>query len=251
MAAWQLWTLTGAEPYLERFGALFDELYGVPTPGQNMEQPLLENQAAFLSFALSISVPAGMENLWSQSRKAVVEVADRLLQGASESAFSLLRKPGKPYPFWIVEAEGSAFLIAAHRISEEQRFIDGLVLASGFGMGDNPLNLAFTSGMGANSITAMSVDAEAGRLGSPSGIPAYGPVVIPEDGLPERAWAWDKRRAAGIAHKLEPADLMQWPLYETYFESIQMPAINEFTIHQGMTEQLMRWGYLAQWHFGR
>jgi hypothetical protein len=75
--------------------------------------------------------------------------------------------------------------------------------------------------------------------------------VIPEDGLPERAWAWDKRRAAGIAHKLEPADLMQWPLYETYFESIQMPAINEFTIHQGMTEQLMRWGYLAQWHFGR
>lgn len=251
MAAWQLWAMCGEKSYLDRFRALFDDFYGVPTVAQLLAQPLAENQAAFLSFALSVSVPAGMEALWMQSREVVVGVADKLLEGASESAFSLLRKPGKPYAFWIVEAEGSAFVIAAHRISGEQRFVDALVSASGFGMGDNPLNLAFTSGMGANSIEAMSVDAEAGRLGSPTGIPAYGPVVIPEYGLPERAWSWDKRRAAGIGHKLQPADLMQWPLYETYFESIQMPAINEFTIHQGMTEQLMRWGYLAQWYAGK
>lgn len=251
MAAWQLWVLTGDRHYLALFVAQFDELYGAPTVDRLLGQALAENQAAFLAFALSDSPPGELKDAWEQSRKTVVGVAGKLLEGASESAFSLLRKPGKPYPLWIIEAEGSAFVIAAHRISGEQRFLDALVAASQFAMGGNPLNLAYTSGLGVNSIRAMSVDAESAQLGHPTGIPAYGPVVVPQHGLPRRAWSWDVRKAAGIAHKLNPSDLQQWPLYEAYFESIALPAINEFTIHQGMTEQLFRWGYISQWYAQR
>lgn len=248
MAAWQLWRLAEEDCYFEVFK---DELQAARLVWSNPVAelpPLFENVLPLIDFALADSVPTGWDKEQAWWRNRLVVTADMLTAGAKESGFALLRRPGRDYYFWIVEAEGGAVLIAAHLLSGKSDYLEVLLAATHFAMGANPLNLAYTSGLGSHSIRPMVGDAEFAQWGFPDGIPAYGPVVIPVEGLPKKAWAWDQRRAASLRPCLFPEDLASWPLYETYFQSIALPAINEFTLHQGMSDQALRWGYLAQFY---
>ncbi|MDQ8199429.1 glycoside hydrolase family 9 protein [Pelagicoccus enzymogenes] len=246
MAAFHLWKATREDNY-EAFliSQRLEADDWIQSDGKS-RVPLFENLSPAVEIALSEEYPAALSAFRRKMRVSLPALADRLIEGASESAFRLLRQPGKDYFFWIVESEGSEVLIAAHILTGESRYIDVLEAASHFALGANPLNLSYTSGIGDRSITPMIGDAEFSHAGSPVGIPAYGPCVIPDGVLPRRAWAWDERRSAMLKGTIYPKSIEEWPLYEAYFESISLPAINEFTLHQGMCDQLRRWGYLAQ-----
>lgn len=250
MAVWQLQLLSPERRYESLLRNELDLAWSRWQRTPVGERALFQNLFPIIDLTLADRVPLDLEAMRSAWRGALLATADDLVSGASESAFGLLRKPGCGYFYWIVEAEGSAVLAAAHRLSGAPRYLNALISASHYGMGANPLNLAFTSGLGGRAITPMIGDAEFAQLGYPDGIPAYGPAVIPRGGLPHRAWGWDERRAAALRGTLWPEDITAWPLYETYFESIGLPVINEFTLHQGMSDQLLRWGYLAQYFGG-
>jgi hypothetical protein len=100
--------------------------------------------------------------------------------------------------------------------------------------------------MGQRFIQPFYLDYEYTDLPIPSGIPAYGPVRRQKP-LPESSWGWDKPQAEGFASELQPSDIHRWPLNELYFRYVGFPAMNEFTVQQGMREQLTRWAYLAQY----
>lgn len=249
MAAWQLIQAGATGGYVEALRREVEEVtanWDRTPPGS---RPLFQNLFPVIELVLAREVPPELLEARTKWRGALISTAEELLRGAEESAYGLLRKPGQGYFYWIVEAEGGAVLAAAHRLTGDPRYLAALEGAAHFAMGANPLNLAYTSGLGARSIRPMVGDAEFAQRGYPQGIPAYGPAVIPRDGLPPRAWGWDERRARALQGDLWPPDLTVWPLYETYFESIALPVINEFTLHQGVCDQLLRWGFLAQ-HYG-
>jgi hypothetical protein len=102
--------------------------------------------------------------------------------------------------------------------------------------------------MGQRFIEPFYLDYEYTGLPIPTGIPAYGPVRLDNPLPADNVWGWHERRAQNYAANLMPSDIRDWPLVELYFRYVGYPAMNEYTIQQGMREQLTRWAYLAQ-HF--
>lgn len=138
-------------------------------------------------------------------------------------------------------------MMGAHLLSGEELFINGLLKCSQFSMGVNPLNLCYTTGMGFRFIEPFYLDYEYSGLPIPAGIPAYGPVRLDNPLPPDFVWGWHERRARSYAPSLNPSNIRDWPLSELYFRYVEYSAMNEYTIQQGMREQLTRWAYLAQY----
>lgn len=248
LAALHLYRLTGEPSFHEIFRRSFHEHYG---PTESIRQGLMQqrwlDQKELCLYALlpeRLADPA----LQKACREAVMAAADRLLAGAAESAFPLLRPQNKPYIGWVVQSEGSLLVITAHRLTGAARYLDALVDACQYAMGANPLNLSYTTGLGTRFAYPMIGDAEFAGLGWPGGITTYGPSLFDAKALPETAWSWDQARRKAYASQLTPADICDWPGHELYFRQIGFPAINEFTVQQTMNDTLLRWGYLAQ-HF--
>ena len=100
--------------------------------------------------------------------------------------------------------------------------------------------------MGHRFIYPFHLDSEYGSIDVPAGIPAYGPYYLNPNDVPESSWGWDVNDVEDYKDQLYPSNVLEWPWFETYFQYVGWPAINEFTIHQGMRDQMLRWGYLAQ-----
>jgi hypothetical protein len=91
------------------------------------------------------------------------------------------------------------------------------------------------------------LDSEYGGIPVPSGIPAYGPYILNPNDVPENSWGWDVKDVENYKSQLYPSNATEWPWFETYFRFVGWPAINEFSIQQGIRDQMLRWGYLAQY----
>lgn len=147
---------------------------------------------------------------------------------------------------WLYETIGSYLIIAAHQISENPKFLQALLRVSQYGLGMNPQNAAFTSGIGIRHTIPWDDEAEFQGIKYANGIPVFGPHLIERNGkLPENAFLWCHKRIGEIQKFVYPS-FLEWPVRETYFEMIKLANINEFTIHQNMTNQMYRWGYIAQ-----
>jgi endoglucanase len=203
-----------------------------------------------LSYALLPTKDANPE-IQGDVKNKIQTYAESMLKGLNENSALLLRPSGERVNFSIVEQLGSEYLIGAHLISGEDRYLDGLLKCSHYSMGVNPLNLCYTTGMGHRFIEPFYLDYEYTGLPIPVGIPAYGPVRL-DNPLPlDNVWGWHQRRAQRFASVLKPEDVRHWPLVELYFRYVGYAAMNEFTIQQGMREQLTRWAYLAQCYQNR
>jgi hypothetical protein len=200
-----------------------------------------------LSYALMPSVDTD-NDLQLKIQNRIISDAESLLDGMNENSAFLLRPKDQRVNFSIVEQLGSEFLIGAHLLSGQEQFLEGLLKCSLFSMGANPLNLCYITGMGQRFIEPFYLDYEYTGLPIPAGIPAYGPVRLDNPLPPDNVWGWHERRAKGYADALEPTDIRDWPLVELYFRYVGYPAMNEYTIQQGMREQITRWAYLAQYY---
>ncbi len=204
------------------------------------------NPYPVLSYALMSSEDAD-KDLQQKIQNNIISYAEILLEGMNENSAFLLRPRGQRVNFSIVEQLGSEYLIGAHILSGEEQFLEGLLKCSLFSMGANPLNLCYITGMGQRFIEPFYLDYEYTGLPIPAGIPAYGPVRLDNPLPPDNVWGWHERRAKGYANALKPSDIRDWPLVELYFRYVGYPAMNEYTIQQGMREQLTRWAYLGQY----
>jgi endoglucanase len=207
------------------------------------------NPYPILSYALMSSENAD-PHIQDELRKGIVAYAKDLMEGMEENTSFLLRPKDQRINFSIVEQLGSEYLIGAHVITGDDQFLNGLLQCSHFSMGANPLNLCYTTGMGHRFIEPFYLDYEYSGFPIPAGIPAYGPVRLDNPLPPDFVWGWHQRRANGYAPLLHPSDIRDWPLVELYFRYVGYPAMNEYTIQQGMREQLTRWAYLAR-HYSR
>ena len=163
---------------------------------------------------------------------------------------------GHPHPeheiLRLVQVYGSDVLIYAHQLTREKKYLQALEKASQYGLGANPLNLCYTSGIGERfNIPRFRSSLWAG-LPWPAGIPAYGPYHhSPNVPLPNKAWGWDLGKQNEYQKYLFPKDVLEWPFIEQFFNDGGLPALNEYTVHEGMADQLFRWGYLAQYYAER
>jgi len=197
-----------------------------------------------ISYALLPEEKANPEIL-IEIREFLMEMADNLIKGTEGNSAYLLRPVKGRVNFTLVEQLGSDYLIGAHLVSGEDRYLEALLKCSQFSMGANPLNLCYTTGMGQRFIEPFYLDYEYTDLPVPAGIPAYGPVSIGSPLPDHEVWGWFRQRAERYGVHLNPSDIHDWPMAELYFRYVGFAAMNEFTVFEGMREQIMRWAYLA------
>ncbi len=227
----------------------WDEIFLEETRLKNDYPPVYRGDdagrdAAFVYTRLGDGV--GDADMKQRARRAIIADADGSLDYQQKNAFNIASDDfGKPqFIGFYSTPHGAVSLLRAHRLTGFDKYIAGAVAAAGFPGGANPSNIVYTSGVGANSVKAMNMDAQATGQPPPIGLSAYGNVDLPKwtaDG--EGQWiTWPITWFLG---KHTQPDLYGWPTTEAYFDVRFWPALNEFTVDQTMGPNAYVWGYLT------
>jgi len=122
-------------------------------------------------------------------------------------------------------------------LTRDPKYLKALVLACQPGLGANPSNLCYTTGLGARSIEhPLHLDSRITHQPPPPGLTIGGPRDMQLD---RNGWEFKV-----IGPACYPAPL-EWPSAEAYFDVFWYPSMCEFTIHSPMAQNAYVWGYLA------
>lgn len=174
-------------------------------------------------------------------RASIVWYAELYLK-EGRGAFGEVVDPWRPYAWGNVSniPEAAAdVLIPAHVLTGDQRYLDAVLESTFFGLGANPDNVAFTTGLGVESPReVLHKDRLAlGAVPIPPGLTIFG--------------THDPRRSNGlwwhplVDAQLAPLRLDDLPVHETYQGFYLAPEMAEFSIRTGLREPTVVWGYLA------
>lgn len=183
--------------------------------------------------------------LKGRARSAILAHADRTLALMQGNSFSLgLPVEGLPTMGFVAYCTAPGMvarsLPRAWLLSGGAKYLEGTVASCGFGVGANPDNLVFTTGLGANPVRwALHCDSRALGRPAPPGITVYGPTdPIEHGGMMEWVFTWF------IGNQSIPNG-RTWPMYESYFDIYVVPQMNEYTVNGTISPSAYTWGILA------
>lgn len=167
--------------------------------------------------------------------------ADFLLDQGSTGAFGMLADPYAPYGWGNTAsqpANASDFMVALHHLTSEQRYLDAILGDVQYGLGANPMNMAFLTGLDGVRSPEIVLSADADSMGGtpPPGITLYGDYNVYDYGFyAGYETMWD--------------DLFPNPYESPVHESFQgyylfVPSA-EYTVQQGIADMTYVTGYLA------
>ena len=185
------------------------------------------------------------EKITSQGKRGIIQLADDLLAGAEEVAFYALRTKDEEMRRIVTMRSKVLPITIAHKISNDNKYLDALAKTMQYTMGANPMNRTYISGLGERAFMPYHHDWEGDNLHIPAGIPNFGPMTQDED-----SWGWAGIWAIRAVEDagLYPTKLIDWPFVEKCFNQMWIAPTNEFTVRSPMGEHLMLTGYLAQYY---
>jgi endoglucanase len=232
LAAADLYRLTGETRWHRLF--LETTVFGDPAADLVKWQHHDQGEAAWSYLRSDAATdPAVRDN----ARRALLRAADASAAQGERTAFGWTRDPYAP-PFLFPIPHGVE-LARAHRLSGDERYLAGLVASTQFGLGANPLNLVYTTGVGTASVVhPLQVDHRLSGQPAPPGITVFGPIH-------HSFGPFTGPFGHLVAPHAVPDDFDDWPGVESFWDVFWFVAMDEYTIHQTMAPTLYAWGYLA------
>lgn len=233
LAAAELFRETTQDRYAEIFRATTKFVKGQPAVGRSQHE-------AGLSFLRAAELP-GDRSLRQSIRDSIIWFA-KLYMTEGAGTYDQILDPWRPYGWGAVSniPEAAAeVLIPAHVLTGDRKFLDAVLSSTFFGLGANPDNMVYTTGLGESSPReVLHIDRLAlGNVPPPPGITIFGTRDIrASDG----AW-WHRL----VNRHLAPFELTDLPVHETYQGFLLAPELTEYTIENGLREPAFVWGYLA------
>jgi len=168
---------------------------------------------------------------------AIRREADERVAQSAKTGFRWTKDPWRPVGWGLPAAPDAVTLCRAHALTGEAKYLRAAILACQFGLGANPSNLCYTTGLGhASPQHPLHIDSRVTHQPAPPGLTVFGPVDV----LRSKD-QWGQKLVNQFAHpKVE-----QWPSLEAFFDVFWYPPMCEFTIHQPMAANAYVWGYLA------
>ncbi|MDX1540203.1 MAG: glycoside hydrolase family 9 protein [Geminicoccaceae bacterium] len=167
--------------------------------------------------------------------------ANFLTSTGDRGAFDQIMNPYSPYGYGYtsaIPADAADILVRAHALTGDARFFEAALADTQFGLGANPDNLVFTTGLGERSPQEpLIVDMAAMNGEAPDGITLFGGWNVAD-----RGWHNSFDVIAGEAFPNFPN---AWPVHETYVGYTKAVPIVEFAMHTTMGPTAYVWGYLA------
>lgn len=169
---------------------------------------------------------------------ALLREADQSIRTGDQTAFKWTKRNPWAWLGWgNLTAPEASSLIRAHYLTGKQKYLDAVLLATQYGAGANPLNMAFTTGIGQNSPKHPLVqDQRVSAQQPPEGITVNGPLETKRQLEHWLAKQFDK--------VIYPSHA-SWPTAEAYFDIYDFAPLNEFTVQSTIGPNAYVWGYLA------
>ena len=162
------------------------------------------------------------------------------------NAFNLATaNPGIPMIDWctafFTNPGMGLFVVRAHVLTHDPHILEAIIASTGFGLGANPDNMTFTTGLGINPIRfPLKVDSYVTGQPAPVGITVVGP-----------SYQTEKTTNAKWVHGfyLTPTRMVpgsfNWPPPESYVDMMGWPQANEFDVNRPLMSAAYVWCYLA------
>jgi len=169
-------------------------------------------------------------------RQALLREAQDRLRTQARTGFRWTKNDWAP-PTATLSVSDAVSLVRAHILTQDEEYLKAVILACQTGLGANPLNLCYTTGLGHRSPgLPLHLDSRHTGQAPPEGLTVFGPVDPTND--------QDTFLKTVIAPFCYPPP-RQWPIMEAYWDVFWYPMMCEFTIHHPMSYNAYTWGYLA------
>lgn len=174
--------------------------------------------------------------LQQSCKQALLREAEDRLRTQSRTGFRWTKNDWAP-PTATLSASDTVSLVRAHILTQASEYLRALVLACQTGLGANPLNLCYTTGLGRRwPKHPLHLDSRLTGQAPPAGLTVFGPVdPTPENDLFLKT----------VIHPFCHPEPKHWPVMEAYWDVFWYPMMCEFTIHHPMSYNTHAWGYLA------
>ena len=170
-------------------------------------------------------------------RNAILREADARVDQAGKTGFRWTKNPWAGAAWGVFSTPDGVSLARAHYLTGHEKYLRTLILATQHGAGANPLNMSYTTGIGAKSPEhPLHIDARMTDQPPPPGLTVFGPL-----GFKEGKGKWGQSLANPFLYP--PFD--HWPTTEAYWDIPSYGAMSEYTVHNTMIRNAYAWGYLA------
>lgn len=170
---------------------------------------------------------------------AILRAADERLAVCNSTGFRWTKYPWKPFGIGNPSVPDAVPFIWANYLTNDRKYLRGIVLTAQFGSGANPMNMTFTTGVGQKfPQNPLHLDSRLSGQPAPSGITVLGPMD-PAGWYTKMDWG-----RTLIEPTTYPA-LETWPPIETYMDLFWNSLMCEFTVHDTIAPNFYCWGYLA------
>ncbi len=160
----------------------------------------------------------------ANAEAALRREADDRATTANTTGFHWTKDANAPAGFGRLTVPDAISLVRAHALTGEERYLHAALLACQTGLGANPLNLSYTTGLGHRSPeNPLHIDSRVSNQPPPPGLTVYGPLDA------------QLNADADFRKVVEPfvfPAIADWPTMESYWDVFWYPPITEYTVHE-------------------
>lgn len=172
-------------------------------------------------------------------KASILRAADERLAVCNGTGFRWTKYPWKPFGIGNPSVPDAVPFIWADYLTNDRKYLRGIILTAQFGAGANPMNMTFTTGVGQKfPQNPLHLDSRMSGQPAPPGITVLGPMD-PTGWYTKMDWG-----RILIQPTTYPA-LDTWPPIETYMDIMWNSLMCEFTVHDTIAPNFYCWGYLA------
>jgi endoglucanase len=176
---------------------------------------------------------------------AVIKEADKRIRAQGLAGFRWMKDPWRPAFAGVFTVPDAVPVIRAYELTGREAYLRAVILACQTGLGANPLNICYTTGLGWKSpLHPFHIDSRVTNQPPPPGITVLGPLDVQFLGGFDSAFH-------KIAGNFCFPRVNEWPVIETYWDVYWYALMCEYTIQNTIAPNAYIWGYLAARKKGR
>lgn len=239
LAAVELYRLTGTSKWHDIFReTTFLNVEGASISKYGGPKRYLQGKAAFVY--INTDRPEVDKAIQAICSAALIKEADFYLNAQAKTGFRWIKHPARPsIGTFSNSIECAYYVIRAHKITGDEKYLRAAVLTCQTHTGANPQNMTYTTGLGHDYPRhPLQVDHRISNQPAPPGLTLVGPLD------------WDHFGGLGspisqVAGKHCYPENTKWPIIENFMDTYWTNMMCEYTVHQFMAPTAYIWGYMA------
>jgi endoglucanase len=233
LAAVELYRLTGDQ----RWHDVFLATTVFADQGARLSRWPEFNQADAAWVYVRTAQPGVDRRIQENCRQAILQEADSRVAQTGETGFRWTKNPWSSAAWGAFAVPDGISLARAHYLTGDEKYLRALILATQHGAGANPLNMSYTTGIGAKFPDyPLHIDSRMSHQPPPPGLTVFGPL-----GFKEGKGQWGQ----SLADPFLFPPFESWPTTEAYWDIHAYGPMNEYTVHNSIAPNAYVWGYLA------